>query len=1620
MTEKYYTLGTHTSEQWIELHAELIADGNVYDTVPSREVAVDGNKAHSSTRGDYLLTDEEARELKSDSRVKFINLSMSRHPEIWEIDEEELMDGINGNLRARWSDPSHHWHYAIGGSPSTQFISAEPDINRNSSQFLRMQQRRNPWIANRNITILNERNEIVEQRGAGENVDVIVADNGCWIGHTEFINTGVFGAVNPDDYIGGNVLPGNGICDVLDLVLDSPYYIDPDWFNANAATRLMTRWDGTTVPTETAARSWWQDSSQRSEEFAVFGNIPVSNNYTRNRAHGSNSVFPSNGTHGTQCGSQTYGRTHGWAYNSNKWHLNLYGTGNTGWETSFDIEKIFHQYKPINPVFNTKDPTIVSNSWSFKRHKVGTHYYFNGSGPVAYTYDEETETGEPDFLRRSTGGSANTFNRFKSEMKENSMTQAAEECLESGVIWFVSGGNNYQNIVNPDHPSYDNRIANNDTVSLYDDNFVGSYSNLGWEYTGTTNRRGFPQQAGKTESQTFQGNTTVKFPCISVGALDDQFTGFTSGSERKVEYSDHGSAIDFFCVADGTIAATTNNYGTDVERVDNSYTGLTARNDARDTRFSGTSSACPIATGFFATVIQYNRNWTYEDIRNYVNTYIENQLTTDFHVGNTEPTTANGSGWFDRTAIFTAPRKVLYQPETSVITTPNPLASADQTPPVITINGSTTVTHERFTPYNDAGATADGGETVTTTGTVDVNTVGTYLIGYYATDAAGNTGSATRTVNVVDTTGPTIDTSNVITTINEGDRVLGYVTSNELDVTWSVYGTSQADISISSFQNIAAINLKTPADFELQPSYSFVVSATDAYNNVSTVTLDIDVTNDPSDDAVATPFPTSVGLPVANSKFGFSDTFNRADGRLDSSVNWEEVTDGANHVMIDDEELEQDGVGSVLAYVNSSRYNFNDDQQASIVIEHYDNGNDDDDYVGPAVRVNPSGACYTLFLTREAGVSEGSPLYYNDGSDPNLINGWSQITLSDLSWLDVTENNGWNTGYYSSNKITLRVIGSELSILLNDVVKATATDNRLTSGQPGIGMGNFTSAVKVSDFSAFSQPLNVFTDDFNRSDSGLSVSNNWSVWGDQDYQPIISTVSTRDNDDFAFVNNKLVGGSHSYSAIARVNPSAQAFGDDQEASIYLTDMLSTKNYFAVQNNPDNIGTINALGVAVRVNNTGEGYVAVVDPIRGDLGGLYRTYDSGIPEILYDDFIEPDSGHWSTYRGGGNNWNYTDGPEKLTLRVEGDILTVLVNDQIVEVVDVTEILSSNKLLTRGQPGVYHEGFGHNSNGPITQYDLAIDNFHASAFVEDSGPIGTQFFIRSIGRTGGNSPSDEDENAIALARDLLANTYTSPGEDGDPPSIEVTDPYYASGRYDYSANDDYYTDFKDAIRDGNGENFYLSELEFPPAIALKPGSYNQYHVDLMLYPTGQIDELDGGWSPSAPGHNRTVTADILDPNGNVITSRMNLGSTINQLFVMPSHGAYDISFTVNLSGITDYVTQRTKYDDFKLPAQPITALMNDFSQQTFNAIYDVQQNDNLQCIVSYPTTLNYVILELELKIPWYKASTQEHVDKYYRFRQRLYDHPDQVEANIQSINTPGTGDPNNLPELPGGDD
>jgi uncharacterized repeat protein (TIGR01451 family) len=107
----------------------------------------------------------------------------------------------------------------------------------------------------------------------------------------------------------------------------------------------------------------------------------------------------------------------------------------------------------------------------------------------------------------------------------------------------------------------------------------------------------------------------------------------------------------------------------------------------------------------------------------------------------------------------------------------------DDVPPSISLNGASSMTVECHTSFTDPGASASdncSGATVTVSGSVDLNTVGTYTLQYTAIDAAGNQSpTVTRTVNVVDTTPPTISCpSDIIADFNPevGGAVVTYTT----------------------------------------------------------------------------------------------------------------------------------------------------------------------------------------------------------------------------------------------------------------------------------------------------------------------------------------------------------------------------------------------------------------------------------------------------------------------------------------------------------------------------------------------------------------------------------------------------------------------------------------------------------------------------------------------------------------------------------------------------------------------------------------------------------------------------------------------------------------------------
>ncbi len=177
----------------------------------------------------------------------------------------------------------------------------------------------------------------------------------------------------------------------------------------------------------------------------------------------------------------------------------------------------------------------------------------------------------------------------------------------------------------------------------------------------------------------------------------------------------------------------------------------------------------------------------------------------------------------------------------TVIRRVNVVAAPDNTAPVIVVQGANPLTVDVCGYYNEPGATATDNVDGNITGNItnDANLVpfgtlgtqgtpGQYTITYTVTDGAGNTGTATRTVNIVDL-GPTITVAGGLAqTIEVCDSF----------VTPSATAFDNCDGFITISAPTGAVNNKVAG------TYNIVYTATDGNNNTTTSTLVVTVSPD--------------------------------------------------------------------------------------------------------------------------------------------------------------------------------------------------------------------------------------------------------------------------------------------------------------------------------------------------------------------------------------------------------------------------------------------------------------------------------------------------------------------------------------------------------------------------------------------------------------------------------------------------------------------------------------------------------------------------------------------------------------------------------------------------------
>ena len=659
--EKWYVVVCANGEDWKYIHDRIVEDDCAEDNIPTpHRDCVDESKSCSRI-GSFLLNDTEAEDLRNHPKVLDIQLDPAHY--------EGTFKGAEDTPRWNYKD-RYDSTVKSGRDFDSNFFPSTPGsslLARTGASIYRHSQKDDPWNGSADSTIYDINPQVI---GDGTDVDVIVCDESGWYGHIEFIKTGVG---EPKNFVGENVLKEGfstssttGVCGVLDMVLDTPYYLDPDFFEADPTNRLTMRWDGTTVPVESVARDWWRNESTtyRSAKYVGtssggtattgsaedFGTVSVNTSQTRANSNGSNTAqHTGGGYHATPCMAQSYGKTHGYAYNANKWHMSIiWSTGSQSISNMFRILKVFHQLKPNRTSDNTKNPTITSHSWG-RSYSFGDGYYFYRTTSSGVSF---TTSSKPAFLNNFYGGNKHE----KWERQTQSETVLGHEMLDVGVIFLSAAGNNNQKQVLPGHPDYDNYHGSSSTYS---------FSNA--EYNGRmTHRPGFPNSIGYVSN--YMGTGQGGYRTFNIGALDSNMS--STSYERKASYSNMGEAIDCYAIGADSLSATDDNSGTRYDRYDAYYridsnynivtSGGTQSDDSQDRQFGGTSSACPVTCGIMATKLQFNRDWTWENIKDWLKYEVEDQSSARFYSSQDEATSATDTRYNTYYSLQGDNRKIIY------------------------------------------------------------------------------------------------------------------------------------------------------------------------------------------------------------------------------------------------------------------------------------------------------------------------------------------------------------------------------------------------------------------------------------------------------------------------------------------------------------------------------------------------------------------------------------------------------------------------------------------------------------------------------------------------------------------------------------------------------------------------------------------------------------------------------------------------------------------------------------------------------------------------------------------------------------------------------------------------
>lgn len=272
--------------------------------------------------------------------------------------------------------------------------------------------------------------------------------------------------------------------------------------------------------------------------------------------------------HGTHVAGIVAGKTFGWAKNARIYSLKvrgLEGTGdsNTGIFISdcFDVIKLWHRNKPIDPRTGFKRPTIVNMSWGYFYTYLQSNLSSVNYRGVSYT-DSSTLTNAG--YRWSNYGlpSLNDGTLYYTNIRIGSVDVDIQELIDEGIHVIIAAGNNYHKIDVPEGDDYDNYIVVSGSATYY-----------------------------------HRGSSPFEDEAFKVGSIDT--SAISESLEQKVQSSETGPGVDIYAPGANVMSACSNT---------NAFAAQTYNEDSnfKQVNIGGTSMAAPQVCGVAALYLQMN------------------------------------------------------------------------------------------------------------------------------------------------------------------------------------------------------------------------------------------------------------------------------------------------------------------------------------------------------------------------------------------------------------------------------------------------------------------------------------------------------------------------------------------------------------------------------------------------------------------------------------------------------------------------------------------------------------------------------------------------------------------------------------------------------------------------------------------------------------------------------------------------------------------------------------------------------------------------------------------------------------------------------------------------------